>query len=175
MNPRSYRLTQSKDNPDDIREAALRLLARREHAAGELQRKLRAKGYAPAGVDEVTAALAREGLLSDKRFTETYVLGRMRRGWGPLRIKAELGERGVDGELVETYIDVNDGQWRDIVRAARSRRFGDRPPEGFQDRARQMRFLQSRGFTADQIKHALASSRGEDEAVWDDGVDEQEP
>jgi len=175
VNPRSCRLRQSRDNPDDIREAALRLLARREHAARELRRKLCAKGYAPAGVDEVTDALAREGLISDTRFIETYVRGRIRRGWGPLRIKAELGERGVDAELVEAYIDLNDGQWRDIVRATRSRRFGDRPPESFQDRARQMRFLQSRGFTADQIKYALASSRGDDEAAWDGGVDEQEP
>lgn len=150
-------------SPEDIREAALKLLARREHGARELQRKLCAKGYAAEGVNEVTADLAREGLLSDTRFIETYVQGRVRRGWGPLRIKAELSERGVDGELVDEYIGVNDGQWRDVVRASRSRRFGDRPPEGFQDRARQMRFLQSRGFTADQIKHALASFPDEDD------------
>lgn len=140
-------------------------MARREHGARELQRKLCAKGYPTDGVDAVIADLAGEGLLSDRRFIEAYVQGRIRRGWGPLRIKAELGERGIDGELVDGYIDVNDGQWRDLVRATRLRRFGDHPPEGFQDRARQMRFLQSRGFTADQIKYALAFFRDEDDGA----------
>jgi regulatory protein len=151
------------ESTDEVRGAALKLLARREHSGQELRRKLRAKGYAPGQVDAVTDALACEGLLSDERFVESYVQGRVRRGWGPLRIRAELGERGVEGELLNAYVDVNDGRWAEAVRTVRARRFGTAEPRDFRNRARQMRFLQTRGFTTEQIKHAMASVDGEDD------------
>lgn len=102
-------------------------------------------------------------MLSDRRYIEAYHRSRVRRGWGPLRIRAELREHGVDDALIDDYVDVNADYWRDVVRSARAKRFGETPPGGFDERAKQARYLQSRGFTAEQVSAAVRSVHGRDE------------
>lgn len=111
----------------------------------------------------MTDALAREGLLSDERYIEAYHQSRVRRGWGPLRIRADLREHGISDALIDAYVDINADYWWDVIRAARTKRFGDAPPQRFEERAKQARYLQSRGFTAEQVRGALKSSHGEDD------------
>jgi len=146
------------DNPQVIRRKAMDLLARREHAVGELTRKLSSRAYASAVVSQVIRDLQNEGLLSDDRFTEAYVHYRAEAGYGPIRIQAELRERGVSEEIQSSYLDFNDPQWRHHVKQVRSKRFGSSLPTDFKERTRQARFLQYRGFTGDQMRHALGES-----------------
>ena len=96
---------------DDARRIALSLLARREHSARELHFKLIARGCAESDVDAVLAALRIERLLSDERFAEAYVASRRERGYGPVRIEAELRERGVADEVIATHLDDSDQEW----------------------------------------------------------------
>lgn len=131
------------------------LLASREHSAVELRRKLTDRGFDSAAVEDALLALAREGLLSDRRFTESYVNSRTQKGVGPLRIRAELHERGIGNELIAEFLDERDRSWHAVARAAHRKRFGETPPRDFRERARQARFLQQRGFTAEQIRHIL--------------------
>jgi regulatory protein len=157
-----------------LRKKAMDLLARREHTAAELQRKLQAhgrkqrdKGHGTKAVTDaaaddiaemtarVIASLQAEGLVSDERFTEAYVRYRMTRGYGPQRIQAELRERGVDDKIQALYLDAGDCQWLEQVAQVRRKRFGETPPDDYKERARQARFLQYRGFTADQIREVL--------------------
>ena len=77
------------------------------------------------------------------------------RGHGPARIRAELRERGVAAEEIEAGLDAAAEDWAAIAREARRRRFGLSPPGDYRERARQSRFLQYRGFSADQIRAAL--------------------
>jgi SOS response regulatory protein OraA/RecX len=77
------------------------LLARREHARTELGRKLSQRGFSESLVGEVLDALEAENLLSDRRFTESFVEQRMARGQGPLKIRHELRERGISAELAK--------------------------------------------------------------------------
>ena len=93
--------------------------------------------------------------MSDGRFTEAFVRAHGRRGWGPLKIAAALRERGVDTEHIQVCVDSGGAAWLDAAQTARVRRFGAAAPQQFEERARQARFLQSRGFTAEQIRHAL--------------------
>ncbi len=131
------------------------MLARREHSSAELQTKLYARGY-PEGVVEVTvAALEREGLVSDARFTEALLTARRARGYGPVRIRYELEQKGVCGELIDRCLDDADAGWIEQVRRVREKKFGRQQPGDFAERARQMRFLQQRGYTHDQIRRAL--------------------
>lgn len=157
-----------------LRKKAMDLLARREHTAAELQRKLQAHGrkrqdrdrgaeaVADTAADDIAAMTARviaslraEGLVSDERFTEAYVRYRMTRGYGPQRIQAELRERGVDDKIQALYLDGGDCQWLEQVAQVRRKRFGEILPDDYKERARQARFLQYRGFTADQIREVL--------------------
>ena len=130
------------------------LLARREHSRQELARKL-ARGGAeadPALVGSVLDELAAEGLQSDRRFADALARRRVETGHGPLRVIAELREHGLEaGESV----DVSDPEWLQRARAALARRFGEAVPRVPREVARQLRFLQYRGFTAGQARRAL--------------------
>jgi len=131
---------------------ALRLLARREHSELELRHKLSGRHFTDSIVDTVVMQLVEQGLLSDQRFAEVYVRGRFERGYGPLRIRAELRERGVSGDLMEQMLAELSSSWVESAGRQRSKRFGHRFPGDYRERAKQMCFLQRRGFTAEQIQ-----------------------
>jgi regulatory protein len=141
------------------RRRALDLLARREHSRLELERKLAARGFTEDVVGPTLDALESSGALAAARFTESFIRSRVARGNGPVRIRAELAERGVAGEgseqLGDTQVD-----WIAAARAARAKRFGSELPRDFKERARQARFLQRRGFNSAQVSAALDFERG---------------
>lgn len=134
----------------------MRLLAAREHTRAELRRKLSARREAtPEAVEAVLDAFAARGLQSDARYVEQYLATRAARGYGPVRIRAELRERGVEGRLIDEWLDERDPAWGERLRAAAQKRFGAAAPADFRERARRARFLEQRGFGADLIRRAL--------------------
>lgn len=139
----------------DIRLAAMNLLARREHSQQELHDKLLNKGFDADAVQSVLSTLSREGLLSDERFTEAFINSRLQRGSGPMKIVMELQQRGIGHELISCYLDERDTKWTQRAVEVRVKRFGPSLPRDFKERARQMRFLQYRGFTMSQIQKAI--------------------
>lgn len=148
-----------------LRERALQLLARREHARTELARKL--KPHAES-VEQLTALLndlvARK-LLSDERYAEARVNARSAR-FGDARLAHELRTQGVADELVSTVLA---GGEKELSRAQQvwQRKFG-KLPDNAVERARQMRFLMSRGFSGESIRHVLRGGRGEHGKYDDD-------
>lgn len=135
--------------------AAVRLLARREHARDELAAKLRQRGFAGEVVDEALSDLESRGLLSDERFAEEYVRYRYNRGYGPLRIRAELRDRGVDDHIADPWLRDPELNWTEAAREARLKRFGAAAINDREQRLRVQRFLNNRGFTTEQIRAAL--------------------
>ena len=127
-------------------------LARREHSEQELARKLAKRGYAADTVATTLAALVADRLLSNARFAEAFVHARIQRGSGPQKIRAELRERGITDDLIANSLDAHTDSWRELARQVRAKRFGNGQPGDFRERIRQMRFLQQRGFSAEQIK-----------------------
>ncbi len=115
-----------------------------------------------AVVDQALDTLRQERLLSDERFVEMLVHSRIGKGCGPLRIQSELREHGVSDELISAAVNVNDAQWRDAIRDVRCKRFGASLPDNIRERARQMRFLQYRGFTPEQIRAAFKLCNNDD-------------
>lgn len=99
--------------------------------------------------------LRRAGLVSDTRFCEMLVSARRTRGYGPLRIKNELQEKGVTGETIDQWLDPSGAGWVADARRVRQKKFGAGMPKTFGEKARQMRFLKYRGFTHDQIQRAF--------------------
>jgi len=131
---------------------ALRLLARREHSELELRHKLIGRNFTDSIVESVVMQLLDQGLLSDQRFAEVYIRCRFERGCGPLRIRAELRERGVSGDLTEQMLAGLSRSWVESACRQRSKRFARQLPHDYRERTKQMRFLQQRGFTSDQIQ-----------------------
>ncbi len=160
----------SKKGPGDAtpRDDAIRLLARREYSRTELASRLSAKGHAPDAIAECLDVLADQGLQSDTRFAESFLRSRMLRGQGPLKIRQELSQRGIERELIRDAFAEQDDQgefdWLALACETLARRFsgpGDTPRE----RARRERFLAGRGFDFDQVRHALARA-------WDSPPDQ---
>ena len=145
------------DSPGELRARALRLLARREHGRAELEQKLAAAGFDTEVAAGAVEELAEEGLQSDRRFVESFVQSRISQGKGPLRIHADLGQRGIAAVLVDEVLEQTGEDWSALAREARAKKFGRPRPAEFRDKARQMRFLQYRGFEPEQIQAAVSS------------------
>ena len=149
---RSWQLKPEQEtDPVYARKTAMDYLARREHSKRELTRKLNSRGFDAEIVEATVATLIADNLLSDSRFAEAFVHSRFQRGSGPQKIHAELRERGVEDGLISACVEAFDEQWRARIREVREKKFGAGLPPDFKERSRQMRFLQQRGFTADQI------------------------
>lgn len=143
------------------RNQAMYWLARREHAQAEIRTKLTARDHAPEVIEATVEGLVADGLLSDARFAESFTAARARRGQGPVRIRAELRQRGVALELIAAQLDAGH-DWRQAAADVRQRRFGAEVPADFKEKARQMRFLEYRGFTTTQIRAAVGDSSDDD-------------
>lgn len=128
------------------------LLSRREHSTQELLRKLVSKGFHTNTVERQLAELQEKDLLSDQRFTESYVRFRSQKGFGPIRIQQELRQKGIEDRLIESYANVMDDQWFERVVKVHDKRFGGELPDDRTIQAKQIRFLQYRGFTQDHIQ-----------------------
>lgn len=135
----------------------MRLLARREHGARELATKLEQRGFPGALIEAEIERLAAAGLQDDHRFAELFAEQRIERGDGPLKIRAALGQRGIDDTLIDSVLTPFEDEWLERARAVLDRRFGTAMSTTRADRARRLRFLESRGFPAGVAWRALAA------------------
>lgn len=135
------------ETPVAIRRSAMDLLARREHSYAELLRKLQQRGASREMAEIELDRLQEEGLLSDERFCEAYVHARSQRGYGPLRLREELRQRGVAEGLIERELQSAERDWPTLARVAFAKRFPEGPATDIRERARQQRFMQYRGFS----------------------------
>ncbi len=136
------------------RVAALDSLARRDRSSEDLRRKLVAKGYDSGVVGAVVEQLCAEKLVDDRRYVENFVGFHAARGQGPLRVRAELRQLGLEGELVEAALEAYP-DWIGQLKRAHQKKFGAQRPTHYAERQRQSRFLSYRGFTGAQIRLAL--------------------
>ena len=130
-------------------------LARRVYGRAELARKLADKGYRRSVVEDELAKLSEEGLQSDTRFAESFVQSRINQGKGPVRIRVDLGQRGIRDGIIDGALESASCDWYELARQERVKKFGDEVPGEFREKARQMRFLQYRGFEQDHIQSAF--------------------
>ena len=138
-----------------MRRQALALLARREHSRAELKAKLERRGGTAEDVEGLLDTLISDGQLSDSRYAETYARQRAEKGYGPVRIANELRKRGIEALPAQIAIDAVEGRWLDRARQVRVKRFGSAEARSMEERARQMRFLEYRGFAGDDVRRAV--------------------
>ncbi len=142
-----------------LRDRALRTLAQREHSRGELTRKLAPHAESPEELEALLDSLTARGQLSDQRFADarSHLLAKK---YSSARILHELKARGVDGELAKQTALAAKGGDLERAREIWRRKFRE-PPGSREERARHMRFLQSRGFSFDVIR-AVLEGKAED-------------
>jgi len=137
---------------------AMRYLVRREHSRAELHAKLLLKATPGDNVERVLDELVARGWLSDFRAVEQVV--RLRRNrFGMQRIAYELRQKGIDEDLINDALPQMRESELEAARSIWQKKFGI-APEDAKDKARQIRFMQSRGFMPDVIFKVL---RGTDD------------
>ncbi len=144
-----------------LKARALKYLSAREHSRMELARKLSRYEQEGDDIEALLDALEAAKLLSQSRFSESLVHRRAAR-FGNNRILSELQMHGIDGDALD---DIKSSLACDEVARAREvwrRRFGQMPADAA-ERAKQMRFLQQRGFSHGAIQAAMRGSPDTDE------------
>ena len=137
---------------------ALGLLVRREHSRKELARKLEARGVehddAEAAIERMTA----DGWQDDTRFATSLARMRANGGYGPLRIRAELGSHGLAEEAIAAALtalaEAGEADWQGRARELVARRYGLRLSADLALRRKAVGFLARRGFDGDAIRAA---------------------
>lgn len=141
MNDDAYKATYNK---------ALDILSRREHSQKELSDKLIKKFNIPELVDSVIHSLLEKNLLNDYRYSESYVVARKRKGFGPKKIGYELVSRGVNENTASEVIDA-EGGWNEAALKAFNKKFKTGIGADFKEQNKQKVFLQNRGFSFQEI------------------------
>ena len=136
-----------------LRERAVKLLAGREHSRLELRRKLAPHAESPEQLEALLDELTRKSQQSDERFAElrSRVLSRK---YGSRRIAHDLRAKGVSDEVIQA--SVGEARGTELARAKEAwrKRFGAKPANAL-EKAKQMRFLQGRGFSFDTIRAVI--------------------
>lgn len=141
----------------NLRVRALQLIARREHSRAELQSKLAVHAESEEELFAVLDTLQSERLLSDNRYATQRVVARAGR-YGNNRLRMELQRCGVgEDDIAAAMPEAGDETER--CRALWAKKFGTLPLTA-EERGKQMRFLQYRGFSGEAIRRVL---RGVDE------------
>ena len=142
-----------------VKGRALRYLAQREHSRAELERKLARHvedGPNTSAAEQIAKALdelSAHGLISEARVAESVLTSQASR-FGARRLRQTLQAKGLAPALVAATVQQARGTELERARELWRRRFGG-PPADAAERARQMRFLASRGFEGDVIRRVV--------------------
>ncbi len=144
-----------------LREQALAYLARREHSRAELERKLAQSGHGNEDIAALLDDFEARNWLSDRRFAESWIADHRAKS-GPVKLAYELRQRGVPDSVIEAVLAETRDSELERAREVWRKKFGA-PPANAQEKARQIRFLQGRGFGLETIrtllgKHAPSST-----------------
>lgn len=140
----------SKLPEKSLRTRALDALARREHSRHELSHKLAPYAASSCQLNDLLEDLQSHGWLSDARFATQRVNARQNR-YGSRKIASELREKGVDEGLITAALENLQSSELERVRSVWQKKFGQAATSE-QEKAKQIRFLQSRGFGWDVIR-----------------------
>ena len=155
-------MTSLLDNPVAVRRAAMDLLARREHGWVELTRKLRQRGAPDELIEAALERLTQEGLLSEARYLQAYIAYKARAGYGPLRIREALSQRGLNRGDIEQALREAQVDWSEQLQQVWQRKFAAALPRDPRERAKQVRFLSYRGYPSDLVARLLRGCLDDD-------------
>ena len=144
----------------------MRLLARREHSRYELAHKLAYAGADREALAVVLDEFEAKNWLSDRRFAESYVADHRARE-GAVKLAYALRQRGIADSLIAEVLATLNTSHSDYSEVARARSVWRKkfaaPSNSQQERAKQVRFLQGRGFSLETIKLVMTDSVGADD------------
>jgi regulatory protein len=144
---------EAADNVVELRARALRLLARREHSRQELEGKLAPHAGSSEDLQALISGLKQKNQFSEERFAEERAR-KLARKYGAARIRQDLKAKGVPEDLIARLSSSEDELQK--AKAILERKYRA-PAATREERAKRMRFLQSRGFSSEVIFTLLSA------------------
>ncbi|TDP01057.1 regulatory protein RecX [Marinomonas balearica] len=140
---------------NEIYDNAMLILSQRDHSIKEIKEKLAKKEADSELIDAVIALLLEYNYLNDRRFAQIYIRSKASRLYGQFRIRQELKQKGVTQEDIAIAFDEEPVDWYENAKSLRHRKFGTLVPSDFKAKSKQMRYLQSHGFSFDEINYSF--------------------
>lgn len=143
----------------ELYQYAIFMLSRRDYSTSELQRRIERRiretekdsPTAPECLPQVIERLLESQFLDDSRTIYSFFRSYLNKSYGPLRIRQELRLKGFPSEIIERVLEETDTDWYALCQDLKEKKFGTAKPKDFKERAKQIRYLQYRGFTSDYI------------------------
>ncbi|HEJ9486389.1 regulatory protein RecX [Proteus cibarius] len=143
----------------ELYQYAIFMLSRRDYSTSELQRRIERRiretekdsPTAPECLPQVIERLLESQYLDDNRTIYSFFRSYLNKSYGPLRIRQELRLKGFPSEIIERVLEETDTDWYALCQDLKEKKFGTAKPKDFKERAKQIRYLQYRGFTSDYI------------------------
>ncbi|OBT17322.1 recombination regulator RecX [Vibrio sp. UCD-FRSSP16_10] len=137
------------------KKAALQFLSHRDHGHYELQQKLLNNGFELIDIDEAMIFCRNHHYLDDLRYAKTQMKRQINNGHGEGRIRQELQAKRVSNEVIEQVLREQPQDWFKLARYSLEQNFDESVVLGEDGYTKQVRYLQFRGFSFDQIEYAL--------------------
>ncbi|TXX97682.1 recombination regulator RecX [Vibrio mimicus] len=144
------------------RQSALQLLSRRDHSEYELQQKLALKGHQTEVIDEVVKYCLELGYLSDVRYAASQARQMVHKGYGEQRLRQQLKEKRVAEDVIEQVLAEQTIDWFELAKEVAHKKFKSGISLERSQYAKQVRYLQYRGFSFDQIRYAFQASESDE-------------
>lgn len=139
------------------KEAAMQLLSRRDHGEYELYQKLALKGYPEDEIDLAVNYCLDNHYLDDLRYAKSQIRQHVYKGHGERRIRQELSQKRVSEAVIACALQQEPQDWFERAKSAAEKKFKGHKANDQKEYAKQVRFLQYRGYSFDQIHYALNS------------------
>ena len=141
-------------------DSAFRILTRRDHTRKELAVKLGQKGFDRAAIDGALARCRELGYLDDAKSAMAIARHLAESGYGPLRVRHTLGQKGLDETLIEKALTCCGDEETQLLSARhmlkkKASRLS-RETDPWKRRQMAYRFLAGRGFSSTVINRAIA-------------------
>ncbi len=137
------------------KEAAIQLLSRRDHGQYELYQKLALKGYEEADIEAAINFCLDHNYLDDLRYAKSQIRQHVYKGHGERRIRQELNQKRVAESVIDEAMAEEPQDWFEWARMAAEKKFKGVKAKDQKEYAKQVRFMQYRGYSFDQISYAL--------------------
>lgn len=137
-----------------LRQAIISLLGRRDYSRKELYDKYKVRVESLTDLDSVLDDFADLGWQSDTRFCESFLNSRCYR-YGPIRLRYELGNKGIGEDEIEHALEKLDMDWHSQAADVLQRKYSDLDTQDHKQKGKAYRFLAQRGFNSEQIQQAL--------------------
>lgn len=142
---------------NSVKQSALQyvvyLLSRRDYSERELRQKLGQKEYAADEIEHAIAKVQDNQWQSDERFCASFIRNRAAQGYGPLRIKQELRQKGIADWLVGQELENSEIDWFEKAECLFTKKC---PSEwNLKTKQKMWRYMLSRGFQADHFRHLM--------------------